>query len=654
VCSVATVVCKQAAAAAHPTWTGAGLGEDTGEIIRDCLVLLNGDDDDEDDDGDEADEDPSLSVPHQRFLYGDLQLRNSGFVLRVPGIAPIPVSLFDGGNDVKRAAVVDLCPRELSLLYIELSETARDVLFSEDRLFFVRRSTAIAVALPVGGEVKRKVVGRLGRLCKSPEGIDVSSFKYALDGLEMFRAASVAPYLQAAAEQDCLLVNRKIVSLSGGDADDTTIESDDEELAPGGGPEAAILITGSTHSGKVAVATSVAEELVRVGVNKSIDCVYNADLGEPSQFDLKHLSQWLISRRQKRAEAVQKQSPGVVVLVAPDFVCAPAAVTQLQRLRSPKFSDPGVQLQASIHTINAASYSVEGATSISGSPPSIGTLPEVFQSLVPGFVSSVVLCNCGTRSASDAVICLRQLVETLTSGTDGAVDIVRAVGGAGDSALQPQFSISELLPFTLLNDVSRSKRAQFRSAGNRNLRNLTKSAVAARSPKTDRTPTFAGSVYNRLCRSQLDFAAKTQKGSVKFSSSALRLFITELFSKDSSSARLGDVFAVSGTAYVQSDSGPAAISFYAAAPRYWACQDLNGDRAWSSASTSAAQGSAVFVWDKIEMEVTGAGIRPAAIEQAFIQQVLEGGDLQQEPRQLSVETLTVRLAALHNSNVVTR
>lgn len=126
-----------AAAAAHPMCTGIGIGAPTDEIVRDCLVLLNNPDEEEEDEGDAAGDDGSLAVPHQCHLYGDLHLHESGFVLRVPGVAPIPVSFFEAaegeGGDVARAAVVDACPRELSLLHIDFTERARDILFNEVR-----------------------------------------------------------------------------------------------------------------------------------------------------------------------------------------------------------------------------------------------------------------------------------------------------------------------------------------------------------------------------------------------------------------------------------------------------------------------------------------------------------------------------------------
>jgi hypothetical protein len=85
--------------AAHPDSTGAGIGAPLDEILRDCLVLLNnpvavdGDDDDP-----EGDDDDRLAVPHQWQLYGDIHLHGTGFVLKVPGQAPIAISVFEGAG----------------------------------------------------------------------------------------------------------------------------------------------------------------------------------------------------------------------------------------------------------------------------------------------------------------------------------------------------------------------------------------------------------------------------------------------------------------------------------------------------------------------------------------------------------------------------
>ncbi len=164
-----------AAAAARPECTGIGIGAPVvDEVIRDVLVLLNsgggggggggGGDDDSGGGGGGGGgggaEDGSLAAPHQCHLYGDVHLHRSGFVLRVPGQAPMAVSFYDDddvggvGGDVAYAAVVDICPQELSLLHITFTEKARDILFSEVRaawpraLAWPRRSAALHSLVP--------------------------------------------------------------------------------------------------------------------------------------------------------------------------------------------------------------------------------------------------------------------------------------------------------------------------------------------------------------------------------------------------------------------------------------------------------------------------------------------------------------------------
>ena len=88
----------------------------------------------------------------------------------------MPISFFEDGGDVAYAAVVDVCPHELSLLHIKLTERARDILFSNERMFLARDTTALAIALPFGSDVKRRIVGCLGGFCKNPDTVSVEPY----------------------------------------------------------------------------------------------------------------------------------------------------------------------------------------------------------------------------------------------------------------------------------------------------------------------------------------------------------------------------------------------------------------------------------------------------------------------------------------------